>query len=336
MTNTQYNKALYKQKKVLVTGGAGFIGTNLIKVLLENGYHVTCLDNLQTGRFDNLINFLINDNYKNRLNLVQHDVINPYYFNVDEIYNLACTASPPLYQRDPIHTLNTCTNGTLNGLNAAYRAGAKFLQASTSEIYGDPQCHPQNETYWGNVNPFGPRSCYDEGKRVSESYCYTYSPKVDVRIARIFNTYGPHMKSDDGRVISNFITSALNGTDITMYGNGEQTRSFCYVSDLVEGLIKLMEKADPVSQPINLGNPDERSVREVAEIVIKLTNSKANIKHLPLPIDDPTRRKPDIKEAQRNLDWTPKTNFIDGLMKTITHFSNSKPIQTKVSAPSQP
>lgn len=323
MENHSGKNTSTKRKKVLVTGGAGFIGTNLIKTLLEKNYHVTCLDNLQTGRFDNLFNLMVDEKYKNQLNLVQHDVINPYFFDVDEIYNLACAASPPSYQRDPAHTLNTCTNGTLNGLNAAYRAGAKFLQASTSEIYGDPQCHPQNENYWGNVNPFGPRSCYDEGKRVSESYCYIYSSKIDIRIARIFNTYGPHMQNDDGRVISNFISSALSGNDITVYGDGTQTRSFCYVSDLVDGLIKLMEKDEKLKQPINLGNPDERSVEEVANLVIKLTNSKAKIRQLPLPIDDPTRRKPDIREAKQHLGWSPTIDFQEGLIKTINYFSDN-------------
>jgi UDP-glucuronate decarboxylase len=321
---TSLNGSLnHKPRKVLVTGGAGFIGTNLIKQLLERGDHVTCLDNLQTGSFENLIDFILDDKYKNRLNLVQHDIVNPYYFDVDEIYNLACAASPPAYQKDPTHTLKTCTNGTLNGLNAAHRAGAKFLQASTSEIYGDPTCHPQSETYWGNVNPYGPRACYDEGKRVSEAFCYSFKSKVDIRICRIFNTYGPFMRDNDGRVISNFINSAINGEDITIYGDGEQTRSFCYVADLVNGIMRLMDSQESFEHPINLGNPDERTVKDVADLIIELTDSKVKIKNLPLPTDDPTRRKPDIQVAKNRLGWEPKISLTEGLIKTIDHFSSA-------------
>jgi UDP-glucuronate decarboxylase len=285
--------------------------------LLKRGDQVICLDNLQTGRLENLQNESNNSN----LTFVHHDVIQPYHFEVDEIYNLACAASPPAYQLNPAHTLQTCTIGTLNGLNAAYRANAKFLQASTSEVYGDPIQHPQTESYWGNVNPFGPRSCYDEGKRASEAFCFAYKSKVNLRVARIFNTYGPFMHVDDGRVISNLVTRALLGRDLTIYGDGQQTRSFCFIDDLINGLMLLMDHQNDMSYPVNLGNPDERTVSEVAELIRSMTGSRSAIVSLPLPTDDPSRRKPDISEANRTLGWNPDTSLEDGIFSTIQYFS---------------
>ena len=306
------------KKRIIVTGGAGFVGSHLCLKLLQEGHHVFCIDNLFTGSKKNIKNLMMWDNFE----FINHDVCFPYYsLKVDEIYNLACPASPVQYQYDPIQTTKTSVLGAINLLGLAKRTGAKILQASTSEIYGDPLEHPQKESYWGNVNPIGIRSCYDEGKRVAETLFMDYKRQhsVDVKIARIFNTYGPNMDPRDGRVVSNFIMQALGGRAITVYGDGSQTRSFCYVSDLVDGLIKLMESGDDVVVA-NLGNPGEFTIMELAEKVIVLTNSDVPIVREPLPKDDPRQRKPDITTARTKLNWTPKVDLEDGLVHTIEYF----------------
>jgi len=306
-----------QNKRVLVTGGAGFIGSHLIERLLDTGHSVTCLDNLRTGTLRNVEHFRANSNFQ----FVKADVIEPYFHEVDRIYNLACPASPPKYQRDPLHTFKTSILGAMNLVEAARKSGARVLQASTSEVYGEPHVHPQPERYWGNVNPVGIRSCYDEGKRGAETYLTDASRQlgVEARIVRIFNTYGPRMAADDGRVVSNFIVQALTNKDITICGDGSQTRSFCYVDDLVDGLLALMESKAGV-EPVNLGNPVEFTIRELADLVIKMTGSRSRIIRLPLPADDPTQRKPDISRAQDVLSWRPKVKLEQGLERTIAYF----------------
>ena len=303
-------------KRILVTGGAGFIGSDLCKKLLEKGNFVVCLDNLFTGKEKNISSLKGNENFK----FINHDVTEKFDEKVDEIYNLACPASPIHYQEDAIKTLKTSVLGTMNMLELAEKYNAKFLQASTSEVYGDPLIHPQVETYWGNVNPIGIRSCYDEGKRCAETLVSDYRRErnIDTKIVRIFNTYGPNMALDDGRVVSNFILQALRNRDITIYGEGSQTRSFCYVDDLVDGLIKMMES--DLFGPVNIGNPFEKTILELAKLIIKLTDSKSKISYKKLPSDDPTRRQPDITLAKKELGWSPKINLEKGLLKTIEYF----------------
>lgn len=305
-------------KRILITGGAGFIGSHLCERLLNDGHDVICLDNFFTGSKDNIRHLIAHDHFE----LVRHDITKEYFAEVDQIYNLACPASPPHYQYNPIKTIKTSVIGMINMLGLAKRCKATILQASTSEVYGDPQVHPQIESYWGNVNPIGIRSCYDEGKRCAETLVMDYHRQnnVDTRIVRIFNTYGPNMDLYDGRVVSNCIVQALKGENITVYGDGLQTRSFCYVDDLVDGLVKMMENKQGFIGPVNLGNPSERTILNLAELIIKLTNSKSKISFLPLPQDDPTQRKPNIELAKKELDWTPKIEIEDGLMKTIEYF----------------
>jgi UDP-glucuronate decarboxylase len=304
--------------RILVTGGAGFIGSHLCERLLEDGHDVICLDNFFTGRRENVFH-LLDDR---RFELVRHDVVEPILLEVDQIYNLACPASPIHYQYNPVKTVKTSVMGTINMLGLAKRVRARILQASTSEVYGDPQVHPQPESYWGHVNPIGVRSCYDEGKRVAETLMMDYHRQnnVDTRIARIFNTYGPRMLENDGRVVSNFIVQALRGRELTVYGTGEQTRAFCYVDDLVEGLIRLMN-ADGVHEPVNLGNPGEFTIRELAEEVVRICGVKTSIKYLPLPQDDPRQRQPDITRAKQILGWTPTVPLREGLERTVNYFA---------------
>ncbi len=303
-------------KRILVTGGAGFIGSNLCKRLLERGDYVICLDNFFTGSRQNVENLLGSPNFE----LVEHDVVEPFYTDVDEIYNLACPASPPHYQYDSVKTLKTSVLGIINMLELAKKCGAKILQASTSEVYGNPLVHPQDESYWGNVNPIGVRSCYDEGKRAAETLMMDYRRQysVDTKIVRIFNTYGPKMSPDDGRVVSNFVMQTLRGEDITVYGDGMQTRSFCYVDDLVEGLVRMMS-SDEVG-PVNLGNPSERTVLDFAKLVVELTGANSKIVFKPLPSDDPVKRQPNIELAKAKLGWEPRVDIKDGLRKTIEYF----------------
>ncbi len=306
------------RKKILVTGGAGFVGSHLCERLLNEGNEVYCLDNFFTGQKQNIVHLLNNPYFE----LIRHDVINPYLIEVDEIYNLACPASPIHYQYNPIKTIKTSVMGAINMLGLAKRVKAKILQASTSEVYGNPLVHPQPECYWGNVNPIGERSCYDEGKRAAETLFMDYHKQnnVKIKIVRIFNTYGPRMHPNDGRVVSNFIVQALKNEDITVYGEGQQTRSFQYVDDLVEGMIKMMDSLDSFIGPINIGNPDEFTILELAEKVIKLTDSKSKIIYKPLPSDDPMMRKPDIALAKKELDWSPNVKLEEGLIKTIEYF----------------
>ncbi len=308
-------------KRILITGGAGFIGSHLCEQLLSEGNEVISLDNYFTGAKSNIVHLLDNPYFE----LIRHDVTMPFFIEVDEIYNLACPASPIHYQYNGIKTIKTSVMGAINMLGLAKRIKAKILQASTSEVYGDPKIHPQPETYWGNVNPIGPRSCYDEGKRCAESLFVNYHKQNNVRIkiARIFNTYGPRMHPNDGRVVSNFIVQALNGRDITIYGDGSQTRSFQYVDDLITGMIKLMETPDSITGPINIGNPDEFSIKELAGKVIEITGSKSKITFEPLPTDDPTQRKPDISKAKELLKWEPKIKLEEGLVKTIEYFKKT-------------
>jgi UDP-glucuronate decarboxylase len=308
-------------KKILVTGGAGFIGSHLCERLLKDGNEVICLDNYFTGSKSNIIHLIDNPYFE----LVRHDITMPFFIEVDEIYNLACPASPVHYQYNPIKTIKTSVMGSINMLGLAKRIKAKILQASTSEVYGDPDIHPQPETYWGHVNPIGSRSCYDEGKRCAESLFVNYHKQNNVRIkiVRIFNTYGPNMHPNDGRVISNFIVQALQNKPITIYGNGTQTRSFQYVDDLVEGLIRMMNTDDSVTGPVNIGNPGEFTMIELAEKILSLTGSKSTIEYYPLPEDDPTQRKPDISLAKKVLDnWNPEIDLEQGLIKTINYFKN--------------
>jgi len=306
-------------KRILVTGGAGFIGSHLCERLLEKGNEVVCLDNFFTGSKDNIKNLF--SDY--RFELVRHDLVNPILLEVDQIYNLACPASPVHYQYNPVKTVKTSVMGTLNMLGLAKRVKARILQASTSEVYGDPTTHPQTETYWGNVNCIGLRSCYDEGKRVAETLMMDYhrQNQVDIRIVRIFNTYGPRMALNDGRVMSNFITQALRGKPLTIYGDGSHTRSFCYVSDMVKGMIAMMEQEEFIG-PVNLGNPQEISIAELAESIIKNTGSTAGMEYQPLPPDDPVRRCPDISLAKVKLNWEPEIDFKTGLSQTIEYFKN--------------
>lgn len=305
--------------RILVTGGAGFIGSFLCERLLETGAEVLCVDNFFTGRRSNVAHLMENP----RFEIMRHDVTFPLFVEVDQIYNMACPASPIHYQFDPVQTTKTSVHGAINMLGLAKRTKAKILQASTSEVYGDPDVHPQQEEYWGNVNPIGIRSCYDEGKRCAETLFFDYHRQHDVKIkvARIFNTYGPRMHPNDGRVVSNFIVQALRGDDITLYGDGQQTRSFCYVSDLVDGLIRLMNSDDDVTGPINLGNPGEFSMLQLAEKVLELTGSSSKIVHKPLPQDDPRKRRPDITRAKEVLEWAPTVKLEDGLRPTIEYFT---------------
>lgn len=307
-------------KRILITGGAGFIGSHLCKRLLDEGNDVICLDNFFTGSKDNIRHLLDN----NRFELVRHDITKEYFIEVDEIYNLACPASPPHYQYNAIKTIKTSVLGMINMLGLAKRCKARILQASTSEVYGDPLIHPQVESYWGNVNPIGIRSCYDEGKRCAETLMMDYhrQNKTDIRIVRIFNTYGPNMDLSDGRVVSNFIVQALKGEDITIYGDGSQTRSFCYVDDLIDGMIKMMNNTNGFIGPVNLGNPSERTILDFAKLIIKLTNSNSKIIHKPLPLDDPSKRQPDITLAKKELNFEPKVDIEEGLIKTIEYFKN--------------
>jgi len=307
------------KKKVLVTGGAGFVGSHLCERLLNDGHEVVCLDNYFTGQKQNIVHLLSNPYFE----LIRHDVTNPFFIEVDEIYNLACPASPVHYQYNAIKTMKTSVMGAINMLGLAKRIRAKILQASTSEVYGDPQIHPQTESYWGHVNPIGERSCYDEGKRSAETLFVNYHKQNNVRIKiiRIFNTYGPRMHPNDGRVVSNFIVQALQNKDITIYGDGMQTRSFQYVDDLIEGMLKMMASPESFTGPVNIGNPNEFTILQLAQQVIELTNSKSKIIRMPLPSDDPMQRQPNIDLAKKMLDWEPKIQLKEGLVKTIDYFA---------------
>jgi UDP-glucuronate decarboxylase len=317
-TSTRAEVPPEPSKRILVTGGAGFIGSHLCRYLLERGHEVLCVDNFYTGEKRNIIDLMDSKNFE----LLRHDVTFPLYVEVDEIYNLACPASPIHYQYDPVQTTKTSVHGAINMLGLAKRLRARIFQASTSEVYGDPTVHPQTEEYWGNVNPVGPRSCYDEGKRCAETLFFDYhrQHRLEIKVARIFNTYGPNMNPDDGRVVSNFIVQALRGQDITLYGDGSQTRSFCYVSDLVGGVYSLMASDASIVGPVNLGNPNEFSIRELAGEVIALTGSKSRIVHRPLPPDDPRQRQPDISKAKALLNWSPQVELREGLVSTIAYF----------------
>ena len=309
---------MHLQQRIVVTGGSGFLGSHLCDRLLAQGSEVICIDNFFTGARRNIEHL----NGEKHFEFIRHDVTFPIYLEIDQIYNLACPASPIHYQYDPVQTTKTSVHGAINMLGLAKRVRAKILQASTSEVYGDPTVHPQTEDYWGHVNPIGPRSCYDEGKRCAETLFFDYwrQHKLRIKVARIFNTYGPRMHPHDGRVVSNFIIQALLGREITIYGDGSQTRSFCYVDDLVDGLIRLMHSADEVIGPINIGNPVEFSMLQLAQEVLDLTGSKSRIAHRPLPQDDPKQRQPDISKAQKLLGWKPATPLTEGLKKTITYF----------------
>ncbi|HQY69696.1 MAG TPA: SDR family oxidoreductase [Pseudomonadales bacterium] len=305
-------------KRILVTGGAGFIGSHLCRRLLARGDEVVCVDNFYTGRKSNVLDLLGNPLFE----ILRHDVTFPLYAEVDQIYNLACPASPIYYQFDPVQTTKTSVHGAINMLGLAKRLKAPILQASTSEVYGDPEVHPQHESYWGRVNPVGPRSCYDEGKRCAETLFFDYyrQHRLAIRVIRIFNTYGPNMQPDDGRVVSNFIVQALRGEDLTIYGDGTQTRSFCYVDDLVEAMIRMMDNAENDPGPVNLGNPVESTILQIAETIRRLTGSSSRIVFRPLPVDDPRQRQPDISRARELLGWEPATGLEDGLAKTIAYF----------------
>jgi UDP-glucuronate decarboxylase len=311
---------MHLEKRILVTGGAGFLGSHLCARLIAEGAQDLCVDNFFTGARRNIEPLLDHKHFE----LIRHDVTFPLFVEVDEIYNLACPASPVHYQHDPVQTIKTSVHGAINMLGLAKRLNAKILQASTSEVYGDPSVHPQTEDYWGNVNPIGLRSCYDEGKRCAESLFFAYRHQVNlgIKVARIFNTYGPRMHPNDGRVVSNFIVQALLGRDITIYGEGSQTRSFCYVDDLVDGLIRLMGTSHDVTGPVNIGNPDEFTILELASAVISLTGSSSKIIHKPLPQDDPRQRRPDISMADKELSWAPRMKLKDGLVQTIAYFDN--------------
>ncbi len=319
-----------KRKTILVTGGAGFLGSHLCERLLEQGHEVLCLDNFFTGSKDNIAHLLGHP----RFELIRHDIVQPVFVEVDQIYNFACPASPVHYQYNPVKTVKTNVMGTIHMLGLAKRVRARMLQASTSEVYGDPEEHPQRETYWGKVNPIGPRSCYDEGKRVSETLVMDYHRQngVDVRIVRIFNTYGPRMAIDDGRVVSNFIVQALRGEPLTVYGDGSQTRSFCYVSDLIDGCIRMMN-AEGLTGPVNLGNPSEFTIRQLAEKVIAMTGSKSEIVQRPLPKDDPVQRQPEISLAREKLGWEPKVPLEEGLARTIEYFRERLSVLDRDPAP---
>ncbi|WJH37618.1 SDR family oxidoreductase (plasmid) [Aliirhizobium terrae] len=309
---------MHGYKRVMVTGGAGFLGSFLCEKLLAEGNDVLCVDNYYTGSRSNVLHLLDDPHFE----IIRHDVTFPLYVEVDEIYNLACPASPVHYQIDPVQTVKTNVHGAINMLGLAKRTGAKILQTSTSEVYGDPTVHPQPEEYRGSVNPIGPRACYDEGKRCAETLFFDYHRQygVEIRVARIFNTYGPRMHPNDGRVVSNFIVQALGNQPITIFGNGSQTRSFCYVDDLIDGLMRLMGASNGVTGPINLGNPGEFQIRELAEMVVEMTGSRSEIVFHPLPVDDPTQRKPDISKAKQDLGWQPTISLREGLEKTIAYF----------------
>jgi UDP-glucuronate decarboxylase len=303
--------------RILVTGGAGFLGSHLCDRLISDGHDVVCLDNLFTGRKENIVHLLANPHFE----FMRHDVVDPFKVEVDQIYNLACPASPPHYQYNPIKTIKTSVMGAINCLGLARRLKARVFQASTSEVYGDPQVHPQPETYWGHVNPVGRRSCYDEGKRCAETLFFDYhrENRIDIRVARIFNTYGPRMLPNDGRVVSNFIVQALKGEDLTVFGDGQQTRSFCFVGDLIDGLLRFMKQTETVG-PLNLGNPDEFTMLRLAELTLKLVGGKSKIVFQPLPADDPKQRRPDITLARKLLKWKPGVDLEDGLKRTIAYF----------------
>ncbi len=309
---------MVSDKRVLVTGGAGFIGSHLCERLLERNNDVLCIDNYFTGSKNNVAHLLQNPNFE----LMRHDVTFPLYIETDEIYNLACPASPVHYQFDPVQTTKTSVHGAINMLGLAKRVRAKIFQASTSEVYGDPEVHPQVESYWGRVNPIGPRACYDEGKRCAETLFFDYRRQhnLSIKVARVFNTYGPRMHPNDGRVVSNFIVQALRNDPVTIYGNGEQTRSFCYVDDLIEAFLRIMDTEDDFTGPVNIGNPNEFTIRELADAVIELTGSKSEIISKPLPADDPVQRQPDISIAREKLDWEPTIQLQEGLVKTIAYF----------------
>ena len=309
---------MHLEKRVLVTGGAGFLGSHLCERLAREGCHVICVDNFFTGAHRNIAHLLGRPNFE----LIRHDVCFPLYVEVDEIYNLACPASPIHYQRDPVQTTKTSVMGAINMLGLAKRTKAKVFQASTSEVYGDPSVHPQPEVYWGNVNPIGPRSCYDEGKRCAETLFFDYRRQHELRIkvVRIFNTYGPRMHPNDGRVVSTFIVQALNGDDITIFGSGRQTRAFCYVDDLIEGFVRLMDSPDDLTGPVNIGNPGEFTMLELAQAVLEITGSKSKIVHRPLPQDDPRQRRPDITQAEERLGWSPTVPLHEGLATTAAYF----------------
>lgn len=306
------------RKRVMVTGGAGFLGSHLCERLLNDGHDVLCVDNFYSGTKDNIEHLVENPHFE----MMRHDVTFPLYVEVDEIYNLACPASPIHYQRDPVQTTKTSVHGAINMLGLAKRTKAKILQASTSEVYGDPEVHPQNESYWGHVNPIGIRSCYDEGKRCAETLFFDYhrQHQLEIKVVRIFNTYGPRMHPNDGRVVSNFIVQALSGKDITIYGDGSQTRSFCYVDDLIEGFIRLMASPSDTTGPINIGNPVESTIKELAETIITMVGGKSKLIFNPLPQDDPKQRKPDITLARNKLGWEPKVKLHDGLNNTVDYF----------------
>ena len=310
----------YHRKRILITGGAGFLGSHLCERLLNEGNEILCLDNFFTGTKENVLHLMDNHHFE----LIRHDVEFPIHLEVDEIYNLACPASPPHYQHNPIHTNKTSVLGAINMLGLAKRNDAKIMQASTSEVYGDPHVHPQTEDYWGNVNPIGIRSCYDEGKRCAETLFFDYyrEHNLKIKVARIFNTYGPNMHPHDGRVVSNFIIQALKGEDITIYGDGSQSRSFCYVDELIDGFIRLMASDDSFTGPVNLGNPVEFTIKELAEKIIEMTNSKSKLSLNPLPQDDPKQRQPGIELAKKELGWEPKIKLEEGLIKTISYFDN--------------
>ena len=310
----------YNKKRILVTGGAGFLGSHLCERLLSEGNEVICLDNYYTGSKTNVSHLLDNPKFE----LLRHDICFPLYVEVDEIYNLACPASPIHYQYDPVQTTKTSVHGSINMLGLAKRQNAKIFQASTSEVYGDPKIHPQEESYWGRVNPIGPRSCYDEGKRCAETLFFDYNRQhnLKIKVARIFNTYGPNMHPNDGRVVSNFITQALQNNDITIYGDGSHTRSFCYVEDLIEAIIFFMGTDDNFTGPMNLGNPNEFTIKELAEIIIESTNSSSKIIYKPLPQDDPKQRRPDISLAKEKINWSPKIQLKTGIEKTVKYFEN--------------
>ena len=311
----------FTKKKIIVTGGAGFLGSHLCRRLLDDGHEVICVDNFFTGSKQNIIELFKNPYFE----FLRHDITFPLYLEADEIYNLACPASPIHYQYDPVQTTKTCVHGAINMLGLAKRIKAKIFQASTSEVYGDPQVHPQTEAYLGHVNPIGIRSCYDEGKRCAETLFFDYHRQhnMKIKIARIFNTYGPNMHPNDGRVVSNFIMQALSGEDITIYGVGSQSRSFCYVDDLIEGFIRLMNSPDDVTGPVNLGNPGEFTIKELAEVIIDLTGSNSRIVYRPLPQDDPLQRQPDIAMAKNVLNWEPDVKLKEGLIKTIEYFTHA-------------
>ncbi|WP_231558184.1 MULTISPECIES: UDP-glucuronic acid decarboxylase family protein [Modestobacter] len=307
-----------ESKRVMVTGGAGFIGSHLCDRLIDLGHDVLCVDNFYSSTKSNVAHLLGHP----RFELMRHDVTFPLYVEVDEIYHLACPASPIHYQRDPVQTTKTAVHGSINALGLAKRTKARILLTSTSEVYGDPEVHPQTEDYWGRVNPIGPRACYDEGKRAAETLFFDYwrQHELEIKVVRLFNTYGPRMHPQDGRVVSNFVVSALNGEPLTVYGDGAQTRSFCYVDDIIDGLVTMMESPREVTGPINLGNPGEFTIRELADLVVELTGSASGLDRRPLPVDDPTRRQPDITRARESLGWAPTVELREGLERTIEHF----------------